>query len=265
MSDAGSAPDGERLISCLFGEETDLGDDFLAALLSGTDTAPPPTTDEEIEALMREQWGLPTINAAAEIARIESGTSIRPDDRDADDFSDEEWCVVRTMRKFCLDAISVGTPPKRRQKAVEWVFAHGVQEPRYGIEFHLACDMLRTRPWVIHALTQHLWFLRGIQIGALPLMADPLPDALQSEAILRAWNEGLLIVDSLWRRPGLPVSGLRMLVQDVDDAAYDRALERLIESGLVGLNNGLAYVTSRPATFRRQRGNVSWSRSFVGE
>lgn len=264
-SAATAAPSGAALIASLFEGEEGLDDTFLAVLAGAGAEDRPPSSDEELEALMREQWGLPQINAEAEIARVEGGQSVRPDDRDEDDYTDEEWCVVRVLRKYCLDAVQMTTPHRQRKKAVQWIFARGEQDARHGIEFHLACDMLRARPWVIHALIQHLWFLRGIRVEALPLMSDPLPEALQSEAILRAWNEGMLIVDSLWRRPGIAIEALRNMVPEVSDADYDRALDQLIHGGIVGLNNGAAFVTSRPATFRRKRGNVSWARSFVGD
>lgn len=256
--------DGDvALLSSLFGDEDDFDLSFFSAVAKSG--AGGDTTDADIEAMMREQWGLPAVSIDREIASIESGRAVVPDDQDEDDYTEDEWLIVRTMRQFCLDAIHRGTTAARRKRAITWLFVRGTKEQRYDSEFHLACDMLKARPWVVQALIQHLWFQREISPGTIPFLADPLPEALQSEAIMRAWEPGMQIMSVLWRWPGMPLHAMRDLVPELSDSVYDQALASLCDSGLIGTVHGHGYVTSRPATFRRTRGNVSWARSFIGE
>jgi len=247
----------------LFGDEEDIDLAALHAVAAQPDSGA--LTDAEIEALLREQWGLPTIDVEGALRAATAGqVSVRPDDDERDDYTDEEWTVVTTLRKLCLDAISASTPRKRLAKAVEFCFVRGTEEPRYGVSFHLACEMLKARPWVVQALIQHFWFLRGIEPGPLPFMADPLPEALHSEAILHGWEAGLRIAAAAWMHPGVLETDLRQQVR-VGDDDYERSLGALCNAGIVSLRMGRAYLTSRPASFRRARQTVSWSRSFIGD
>lgn len=253
-------PEADTLLA-LFGDEDDFDLGALGELVQqGT-----PPSDADIEALMREQWGLPALDTTGALKAAEAGrVSVRPDDSDQDDYSEEEWIIVRTMRKLCIEAISPATPAKRRARAVQWLFVRGTEETRHGVSFHLACDMLRSRHWVIQALIQHFWFLRGITPGALPFLADPLPDSLQSEAILHGWEPGLRIAMQTWAHPGIPDAELRRSV-DAEPDEYDRSMLALAAAGVIGTRLGSLYLTSRPATFRRARQAVSWSNSFLGE
>lgn len=252
------------LLTSLFGDESDLDLDTLAAMAGATEDGP--LDDVQLEALMREHLGLPMLDGQSAVREVESPrASIRPDDQDADDYTDEEWIIVTSMRKLCLDAIGRDTPAKRRDAAIEWLFVRGTEEPKHGISFHLACDMLHARPWVIQALVQHLWCQRGIALAALPFMADPLPEALQSEAILRAWETGLEILVQVWPRPGVPLAHLRADMASTPDDVFDKAMAALGDAGLVGVNLGRVYVQSRPSHLRRSGAGITWSRSFIGE
>lgn len=247
----------------LFGDEDDF--DLGGLGLLAQQSADQPMTDAEIEALMREHLGLPSIDTAGAIRAAEAGKiAVRPSDGDEDDFSEEEWAIVKTMRKLCLDAISPGTSPRARARSVEWLFVRGTEEGRHGVSFHLACEMLRSRFWVIQALIQHFWCLRGILPGQLPFLADPVPESIQSEAILHGWDAGMQIVAAAWSRPGVLDSEL-VRILGIPQVDYEQSLTALVEAGVVGLRMGQVYVTSRPATFRRSRQAVSWSNSFLGE
>lgn len=247
----------------LFGDEDDF--DLGGLGLLAQQPADQPMTDAEIEALMREHLGLPSIDTASAIRAAESGkVAVRPSDSDQDDFTDEEWVIVKTMRKLCLEAITPAASPRARSRSVEWLFVRGTEESRHGVSFHLACEMLRSRYWVIQALIQHFWFLRGILPGQLPFLADPLPESIQSEAILHGWSVGMEIVTAAWSRPGVMDAELRRILE-IPQGDYERSLEALIEAGVIGTRLGQVYVTSRPATFRRSRQAVSWSNSFLGE
>lgn len=255
--------DGD-LLQTLFGSE---GDDDLASLLQVVSAGEKPTlpADEDLEALMRETWGLQSLDVSKEI-RQASNISVRPDDRDEDDYSEEEWLVVTTMRKLCLEAITRTTPARRRKRAIEWLFINGTEEPRNSISFHLACDLLKARPWVIQALIQHFWYLRGIEPEPLPFLADILPDAILSEAGVHAWEPGMRIASNLWQRPGSTIQELRDVTIELSSAEFDTAASLLVEHGIIGVSvAGKAYVISRPATFRHTGQKVSWSRSFIGE
>lgn len=255
--------DETQALTALFGDE----DDFvLAALVAADETEDGrPLSDAEIESLMREQWGLAPLDVSSAMREMTAGRGgVTPDDGESDDFSDEEWLIVQAMRKKCLDAIRADTPASRFQKAVNWLFVRNTEDSK-GVSFHLACQALRSRYWVIQALIQHFWYLRGITPPqGLPFMADKLPEALESEAILHGWDAGLQIATAVWGRPGVTSVQLRPHVK-VDDESYARSFDALIEAGVIGNRTGALYVTSRPATFRRSGSGVSWSRSFIGE
>lgn len=257
------------LLRTLLGDDGAGDDAALEAILSmasaRVERGEDAPSDEDVERLMREQWGLPVVDVAA-AARSTLDTAVYPDDQDADDYTDEEWLIVKTMRKLCLDVISRETPIRRRKFALEWTFVRGVEEPRYGVDFHLACDMLKARHWVIQALVQHFWYLRCIEPEPLPFLADPLPEAIEGEAILHAWDEGIEIMRRLWMLPGRAPAELRFATPNLSPEAFDRGFDRLADAGLIGLSAaGKAYVISRPVTFRARARKTSWSRSFLGD
>lgn len=255
--------DEPQTLAALFGDEDDIDLEALSTIAEGG--ADSQLSDNEIEAFMREQWGLPSLDAEQAIRTIEAGrASPRPSDEDSDEFSDEEWTIVQTLRRYCQDAISPGTKPARRKKCVEWIFVRDTQEPKHGISFHLACQMLRSRHWVIQALIQHLWFIRGISVEPLPFMADELPEALEQEAILYGWDTGRDIARLAWKEPGILEPALHDRL-GIDSDEFTRGLSAVLEVGVIGSRMGCLHVSARPASFRRTRQAVSWSNSFVGE
>lgn len=255
--------DEPQTLAALFGDEDDIDLEALSTIAEGG--ADGQLTDDEIEAFMREQWGLPALDVEQTIKTIEAGRSApRPSDEDSEDFSDEEWTIIQTLRRYCQDAISTTTKPARLQKSVEWIFVRDTQEPKYGVSFHLACQMLRSRHWVIQALIQHFWFIRGTTIEPLPFMADELPEAIEQEAIVHGWDTGREIARLVWMAPGVLEPEVRRRV-DADPDEFTRALSALVEAGVVGSRMGCLHVSGRPASFRRSTQGVSWSNSFVGE
>lgn len=258
--------DEAQTLLSIFGDEddNDLGLDLLKQI-ADAGSEPGQVSDAELESMMREHFGLGHVDVKGAFDEVTSGkVSVRPVDDDRDDFSDFEWTIVQAIRKKCLDAIQVETSAKRRKAAIEWLFVHGTEDAS-GVSFHLACDSLKSRPWVIQALVQHFLYLRGIVIeGGLPFLADVIPEALESEAGMHGWIEGMAIANALWSRPGVSEAELAKVVT-VSAQDFDRGLSRLIEAGLIGNKMGHLYLISRPATFRRTGNRVSWSRSFVGE
>lgn len=221
---------------------------------------------QELESLMREHWGLPTVDVSSQLDRIRVGTAkVVPSDDDEEDFSEDEWRLILAIRKICLSSIEAGTPLSTMAKNMEWMFVRGTEEPKTGVSFHLACQMLRARPWVVQALVQHIWFARNILPPAMPFLADPLPEALQSEAILYGWGEGASILAALWMRPGIYSNELQQSVLQMNSKPYETALASLIERGLIGNKLGRLYCISRPVEFRRTGQQVSWSASFIGD
>jgi hypothetical protein len=220
---------------------------------------------QKLEALMREHWGLPTVDISCQLDRIQIGTAhVKPSNDDEDSFTEDEWRLILAMRKICISAIDVGSPQSTMQRNIEWIFVRGTEEPRTGVSFHLACQMLRARPWVVQALVQHIWYTRSILPPPMPFLADPLPEALQSEAILYGWGEGAMILATIWMRPGI-YSNLLPSIVKMDGKKYENALASLIEHGLVGNRLGRLYCISRPVEFRRTGQQVSWSASFIGD
>lgn len=255
--------DEPQTLAALFGDEDDIDLEALSTLAeSGADGQ---LTNDEIEAFMREQWGLPALDAEQTIKSIEAGRSAaRPSDEDSDDFSEEEWTIVQTLRRYCQDVISPATKPARLRTGVEWIFVRDTQEPKYGVSFHLACQMLRSRYWVIQALIQHFWYIRGIPVDPLPFMADELPEAIEHEAIIHGWDTGREIARIVWKQPGVLEPAVREQV-NVDPDEFTRGLAALIGTGVIGSRMGSLHVSARPASFRRTGQGVSWSNSFVGD
>lgn len=251
--------DESAAIAAIFGDE-DLDLESLAALAEASVNESPAV----LEALMREHLSLPELDVEGAIRSAEAGrVAARPTDRDADDFTDEEWVVVRAMRKFCLDAISPATPARRLSACVEWIFVRGTED-KSGVSFHLACEMLYARPWVIQCLVQHFWFSRGLSPGTLPFLADTLPEAVEHEALLHGWEGGGMIARAVWSRPG-------MLTTDLQDAIaaphgdVATALDAVLGAGILSVRLGRLHVTTRHETFRQTRQPVSWSNSLIGE
>lgn len=255
--------DEPQTLAALFGDEDDIDLEALSTLVEGG--ADGHLTDNEIEAFMREQWGLPALDAEQAIKTIEAGRAApRPSDEDSDDFSEEEWTIVQTLRRYCQDAISPATKPAKLKKSVEWIFVRDTQEPKHGVSFHLACQMLRSRHWVIQALIQHFWFIRGILVEPLPFMADELPEAIEQESIIYGWDTGREIARIVWNQPGILEPAARKQVA-ADPDEFTRGLSALLEAGIIGSRMGCLHVSARPASFRRSGQGVSWSNSFVGE
>jgi len=251
-------------LEMLFADDDDLDLEALVTVASGSGDSGP-LSAAEIEAVMREQFGLPALNVEEMIRVAEASRAApRPSDADSDDYDEDEWEIVKVLRRYCQDAIAPATLPKRRAACIEWMFVRGTEDRRSGVSFHLACQMLKSRHWVVQALVQHFWFVRGITPDKLPFMADELPEALEHEALLHGWYTAGKITKHAWLRPGIASPDLRAAI-DADAAEYDRALGRLIEEGLVGSRLNRLHVTARPISFRRARQAVSWSNSFVGE
>lgn len=261
--------DGD-LLKTIFGSEEDLDLSAIIGIVEKQESKDEPVSDEDLEAFMRAQWGLPSEGESTDtwVRDLDrGGERVTPDDGVSDDYTDDEWRIVETMRKYCLDAIKVDANEKARDKAISWCFTVGTEDARNGVSFHLACEMLRSRPWVVQCLIQHFWMIRSITPKPLPFMADFLPEALQSEAIFHAWEGGSVILHALWKRPGCLVSELRAaVVAQLGDAEFDRAFAKLLDVGLAGVSSAnRAYVTSRPAHFRKKSQRTSWSKTFIGD
>jgi len=219
-------------------------------------------SDQALEAIFREQWGLPEAEIEDEIPT--ERMLIQCSDKDEDDFTVDEWAMIRVMRSMCQTAARKKPPSARKQrKAVEWLFVNGTLEQTRGWSFHLMCEALRARPWVIQTMIQHLWFRRMAVPDPLPFLADLLPETLQSEAIMCAWESGAAIMNQVWKQPGGPLDVFRR--ETPFPATFDRDVDALSQAGLLGVSADRAWVSSRSATFIRPGQRVSWSRSFIGD
>lgn len=220
-------------------------------------------SDAELEASLRERWGLPEIDLQAMAIDAGQGSHRMPSADRSDEYSEEEWLLVTSIRKQVEAVLTAASPKNRRTKALRWLFVRGIEDAK-GISFHLACEALEARPWVLQALLQHLIYVRGIVLDKLDPMADILPEAIQSEAILAGWDAGLAIANLVWRWPSIPVEVLRASLP-FSDEVYEHAFSALTAKGIVTARMGQAYLTSRPPGFRRSGNKISWSKSFIGE
>jgi len=221
-------------------------------------------SDQALEALFRAQWGLPALEDGEPEPPAREQVIIQSSHRDEDEFTEEEWDMVRVLRTMCQTATRQQSPHKKRRSAVEWLFVNGTAEPRHHWTFHLMCEALRARPWVIQTMVQHLWFRRAIVPEPLPFLADVLPELLQSEAILCAWGAGETVMARVWGQPGCLLGAVRHQTA-LTETAFDRAVNALLEAGLLGRCADRVWVSSRSANFIRPGQRVSWSRSFPGD
>lgn len=259
--------DESAILQALFESDDELDlDAGIMRALAEADAGSTTITDAEIERQMREHLGLSKLDVSGTLsAAPNAGVAIvRPSDDDRDDYNEYEWKIVLSMRNHCMRAIRPETSHKARHAALRWLFVRG-EEDSQGIAFHLACEALQARPWVIQALIHHYFAIRDIHLeGGLPQGSDELPDALESEAMFHGWLAGIEVAKALWRLPGLLESEL-VAMTSLDDDGCHRALACLIDAGLASMRVSRAYLTSRPGAIRGSGSGLSWSRSFLGD
>lgn len=265
-----------------------VGDDDadLAALFAGVeDRVPDGAFDglknaEDFEALLREEWSLPALDVGREVGRMDAlQRGDRPSHDDdpfaSDDYSDEQWALVIALKRPCLEAAMAEIAPAKRAAAIRWIFEVGSKDGN-GLSFEQVCRALGARGFVIQALIQHFWCLRGVHLPeGLPYLSRPLAQPLESEAILAAMEPGLRLAHVAWRFPSIDEGDLMARCDAGSGAAlaeYTKALDWLCEYGTLTRRFGRVYFTSRHPD-RRHRPNasqgkvrgVSWSQSFVGD
>lgn len=262
-------------LSALFDDDADLSQ-LVTLLRAESAQEQGKTAEQEIEAMLRERWGMNHIDLEREASayakdpgRIEDKPNVE------DDFTDEEWLIVRGLRDHCRKVVRTTAGAKQRQREVKWAFQMGVEDDK-GLSFHKACTALQTRPFVVQSLIQHYWGLRDIVVGPLPFLADPLPDPLYTEALFHAGEIGGEIAKLAWMSPGDTILEIESRLREMRNASplpvtrpltqkwFDQALQDLQEPGLLKVSLGRAHFMSRPPAMRKFR-RASWSRSFVFE
>lgn len=261
----------QATIAVLFDGEDD-GESLLSLLRQAGEDIPADAelTDDDIEGLMREHFGIGNhIDIGREAAQHESNSGRIEDAKHVeDDFTDEEWLIVSGLKTHCRRIVQTTMSPRTRKKEIQWAFVRNTEDEK-GLSFHLACEALGARPFVVQTLIQHFWGLRDIAIEPLPFLADPLPDPLYTESLYHAGTVGGELAKVIWSAPGQRVSESfdcvtlkHGLVATVDELS--EALRDLENAGLVKTTLGCAHFISRHPAFRRFR-RVSWARTFLLE
>lgn len=280
MTDNSAITQREQATLALLFDEEDDGQSLIGLLAQATDAgsdrqASEDLSDGDLEQLMREHFGITNhIDLAREAASLEAGSGRIDDVRHVEeDFTNEEWEIVRGLQRHCRRIVKYDTSRKVLQKEVRWMFVNTTKDDA-GLSFHLACEALQTRPFVVQALVQHYWGLRDIRVGPLPFEADVIPSALYSECLLHAGMEGGDIGRHVWSAPGTPIlDAMRRAADDatrrpaglngvVSDQQLEQAVMDLKENGLILVTLGVAYFIARRPAFRRFR-RLSWSRTFL--
>lgn len=275
----GGLGDLEALLDLASSEEEDAsGLEFLFAkaeadMLAAKDERP--FDPDEFEAELRSSWSLPTLDVRKELSRqdaLNKGGTFSEDPFAVEDFTEQQWAVVMSMKKPCLDAIDPKADTKARARAIRWIFEVGCKN-RAGLDFETACRSLGTRPFVVQALIHHFWYLRMIEIeGGLPYLSRPLAETLESEAIMIGMESGLALAQVLWANPSMPEAELFVAAGlDPNETSVANSYARMIEEGFFGVRGGRVYFTSRHPE-RRHRANadqgrvrgVTWAGSFIG-
>ena len=222
--------------------------------------------EEELEALMREHFGLARVDLDKESETFARAGERVSEVAAADDYTDEEWVIVSGMRNHCRRAIRTGTSERQRAREVRWLFIRGDEDDK-GLSFHLACEALSVRPFVVQTMVQHYWGMRQIVVPPFPFLADPLPDPLLTECLYHAGTCGGQIGGVVWSEPGIALPELQRRIEERHaeyPAQYEQALADLQEAGLVQVALGRAHFISRRPITRRSR-RQSWARTFQME
>lgn len=253
-----------RAVVALFDEDD--GDlTPLLGLLNASQSAAP-SEEAELEALMREHFGLARVDLDKESAQFARSPERLNEAAEADDYTDEEWVIVSGIRNHCRRAIRTGTSDRQRLKEVRWLFIRGEEDDK-GLSFHLACEALSVRPFVVQTMVQHYWGMRQIVVPQFPFLADPLPDPLLTECLYHAGTCGGQIGGAIWSEPGVTLPDLKRRIEGhggATQAEFDAALVDLQEAGLIQVALGRAHFISRRSASNRSR-RQSWSRTFQME
>lgn len=270
MSDTSQITQREQNTLALLFDDEDDGESLIGLLAQATgaqsDSPSEALSDDELEQLMREHFGIANhIDLAREAAALEAGSGrIEEVKHVEDDFTDEDWQIVRGLQRHCRRIVKTDTPPKALQRHVKWMFVNGTKDDS-GLSFHLACQALQTRPFVVQALVQHYWGLRDVRIGQLPFEADILPDPLYTECLMHAGIEGGDIGKRIWDSPGAPILEVMRRASNngaVPQKHLEQAVADLQENGLILVNLGISHFIARRPAFRKFR-RLSWSRTFL--
>lgn len=184
----------------------------------------------------------------------------------SDDYSDEQTILLKMLKAELRLTYNRKTQWRRRKKALTWCFVRTEKNSK-GLSFHLVCTALGARPDVMQARLHRQFYLAGLPMPEpLPLFADLLPDQYESEAIMAAWESGLVVVKEVWRWPGIPVDELAIRVGAAvgsggEGSDINSVLEKLEDVGLVARRFGMVFLTGR-ADETVIRRSFSWSRSF---
>lgn len=178
----------------------------------------------------------------------------------SDDYVGDESIVFGVLNEHIRAATNINTSWIKRKKSLAWCFDLEAKDKKTGIGFKDACLALGARPDVMLARLQCQLFLSGIPLKE-PLKAfwlAPLPEQYVSEAIMASWEEGLKLIEYIWKWPGIPMDTLEEKFKDIN---FIQALEKLEKAGLVGWRFGCVFVIGRPESRIWKRG-FSWSKSF---
>lgn len=175
------------------------------------------------------------------------------------DYTEDEAFLLRVLKGEVRNACNAKTTTKRRRKALEWCFVRGVTN-KQNVTFHSLCTALGARRDVIQARIHRQLYLSGIILEEpLPLMMDSLPWQYESEALMTAWESGVLLVQNVWRHPGIRVADLAEKMSDLNLA---EVLEKMEPAGLVSCRFGHVFLAGRSDEVMKRR-TFSWSRSFL--
>lgn len=235
---------------------------------------------EDFETLLRDSWALPKLDVGRELARADAthrpDRGVHDDPFSSEDYTDEQWALVLVLKQPCLDAVTAEVSPKKRAAAISWIFDAGVKD-KHGLSFDQTCRALGSRSFVVRALIQHFWYLRGIILTeGLPYMSHPLSEVLENEAIMVGGELGMRIAQVAWRFPSIEEPELfRRLGAEPGTPTHEdhaRALGWLVEGGILAQRFGRIYFTSRhperrhkPNALQGKVRGVSWSQSFFGD
>ncbi len=185
----------------------------------------------------------------------------------AEDYDGPERGIYLKLRERIRLACNVNTPSPARMAAAEWIFASN-SEDKEGTTFRLACRALGARHIVLQARLQYQLYWAGIPYPEpLPIICDGLPETIASEIAYHAGMDGLDIAKTAWRWPGIRADILRERLSDIPDKQFQRATEKLEETGHLGLKHGCWFMVSRnPEMFAIEgRRRFLWSYSFIGD
>ena len=157
--------------------------------------------------------------------------------------------IQERVRNCFIDSAS----KRDHKEGIDWVFTYLPDEHRRT--FKECCEVLRVRPWLLQTRVHFQFYRKGLVFDdQFPFETVPMPGIIQGEAAYYGGDEGSVMANMAWLKPGIAHKEL------ATSQAAVRSLNQLEEKGIMAEHGGGWYTTGRnPLMVEHLRRSVSWS------